>query len=354
MTVSFKPEYCTGCGLCEVTCPKSAINVIKTVSGYHADIEGCIDCGVCTVYCQYGALTLETSPFSQILDRIKYSKTEVNFENCVFCGKCAENCPRGAIDVEKRLEKDRVRLGYVRIGEGCIQCRNCVMFCPTDAVRIVRGRPEIDESKCIYCQICQGVCPKDVIEIHCDSCKVKFEYAVSGHVDVDIGCSLCGTCEEVCEFDAIHVNRIFEGEQSFDGDRCLGDECTICINVCPNSAISYEYGAGKIVAFDDSCNFCGKCEKYCPGNAIEIERFVSERYEEIHLPGKISDYHEIHPVIEVSSKCIGCHFCESVCKIAKEINLSEVRGEVEPESCTACGLCESVCPMDAIVVREKL
>ncbi len=351
MTVSFRAENCVGCGLCEITCPKSAINVYKTEYGYNAEIEGCIDCGVCTVYCQYGALHLDSSPYQKILDGIHYSKVDV--EGCVYCGICAENCLRDAIDVEKRFEKEKVRNGFIKIGEGCIQCRNCVMFCPTDAIRLMRGRPEIDESKCIYCQICQASCPKDVIEIHCDSCKLTMEYAVSGDISISESCSLCGTCERVCQFDAIHVNRLFDGDQKFYAEKCLGEECSICMNICPNSAISYEYAEHKVVVFSDACNYCGKCEKYCPGSAIEVSRQVSDRYSEIHLPGKRRDYHEIRASVTVDDTCIGCHFCEAVCKIAKDAEMSSIRGEVELENCTTCGLCESVCPMGSIKIAER-
>ena len=352
MTVSFNPENCVGCGLCERVCPKSAIVVYKTADSFKAEIDGCIDCGTCTVYCQYGALTLVDSPYDIILKKLQYSKTDI--EGCVYCGVCAENCPRDAIFVEKTLDKDRFRLGHVEIGEGCIECRNCVIFCPTDAVRIVRRRPEIDESKCIYCEICQAACPKDVIEIHCDSCKLKTQYSITGSIHVDDSCSLCLTCEKVCQFDAIKVNRLFDGRQSFERERCIGVECSICFNICPNIAISYEYDEeGKVVLFSDSCNYCGKCQKYCPTDAIKIERWVSDSYEELHLPEERRGYHETNSAVKVSDACIGCHFCEAVCKIAKDGEMSHIRGEATLEMCTACNLCASVCPMDAIDVFER-
>ena len=352
MTVSFTSENCVGCGLCEEVCPKSSISVFKSNSGYQANISGCIDCGTCTVYCQYGALTLENSPYERILEGIHYSKTEI--AGCVYCGICAENCPRNAITVKKNLDKNKMRLGYIEIGEGCIDCRNCVIFCPTDAVRIVKGKPEIDESKCIYCQICQASCPKDVISIHCDSCKLNIEYAVTGEISVSDACSVCGICEKVCDFDAIHVNRLFDGRQEFYQERCYGNECTICMNVCPNMAIHYEYDEGKkIVVFSDACNFCSKCEKSCPADAIEIHREISERFSELHLPSKSRDYHKVKAFVSVDNSCIGCHFCESVCKIARNAEMSIIRGEVELENCTGCGLCESICPMDSIVIFER-
>ena len=45
---------CTGCGGCKYACPKKAINIIETISGYlqaKIDYEKCIHCGVCVKVC---------------------------------------------------------------------------------------------------------------------------------------------------------------------------------------------------------------------------------------------------------------------------------------------------------------
>lgn len=47
-------------------------------------------------------------------------------------------------------------------------------------------------------------------------------------------CSGCGTCESLCQFDAIHVN----GTAVVDREGCMG--CGVCVNNCPNGALVLE------------------------------------------------------------------------------------------------------------------
>jgi Fe-S-cluster-containing dehydrogenase component len=44
-------------------------------------------------------------------------------------------------------------------------------------------------------------------------------------------CSLCGTCVEICSFNA---NRITEGILDYDREECVG--CELCVEHCPNGA----------------------------------------------------------------------------------------------------------------------
>jgi heterodisulfide reductase subunit A-like polyferredoxin len=42
----------------------------------------------------------------------------------------------------------------------------------------------------------------------------------------------CGTCEDVCPFQAIHVN----GASAVDWERCMG--CGVCVDHCPQQAMA--------------------------------------------------------------------------------------------------------------------
>jgi Pyruvate/2-oxoacid:ferredoxin oxidoreductase delta subunit len=56
----------------------------------------------------------------------------------------------------------------------------------------------------------------------------------SGYVaqaDADL-CVACGTCEDVCPFQAIHVN----GASAVDWERCMG--CGVCVDRCPQQAMA--------------------------------------------------------------------------------------------------------------------
>jgi 4Fe-4S ferredoxin len=252
------------------------------------------------------------------------------------------------------VDLKKLRRGSIEITEGCIDCRLCVENCPTKAVKIYHGKPVIDESRCIYCEICSRICPMDVIDIRCDSCRIisEAQNAVSGEVYVDeASCSMCGICTEVCPVDAIKVTKLFEGEQKWSRERCFA-ECTVCRDVCPNEAISYYYEPAKVVVFSDRCNFCGACERYCPGKAIEINRKLSEELEvEFRKIARDSV-----KVIKVNEYCIGCGICESTCPLSKDGKTIEIAGGSvvtrESAHCTACGLCMQNCPVGGISIVE--
>jgi len=59
----------------------------------------------------------------------------------------------------KESKKAVVNLSICR---GCLQC---ISSCPEGAIRVVRGRPWIDEDKCLGCGICTRFCPFQAIRI---------------------------------------------------------------------------------------------------------------------------------------------------------------------------------------------
>lgn len=103
------------------------------------------------------------------------------------------------------------------------------------------------------------------------------------------GCLGCGTCEDVCNYDAI---RMVNGVSVIDEDKCVA--CLACINVCPKHIIElvpYRAGAqvkcknpefGKAVTSNCSigCMGCGICARTAPN--------------EFKLDGKLAyaTYHE--------------------------------------------------------------
>lgn len=68
----------------------------------------------------------------------------------------------------------------------------------------------------------------------------------SGYVaQVDeILCAACGTCEESCPFEAVHLN----GTAVVTWEKCMG--CGICSGHCPNEAMSLVRDEGKGVPLD--------------------------------------------------------------------------------------------------------
>lgn len=47
----------------------------------------------------------------------------------------------------------------------CITCGACVSICPVGAIKIVKGKAEINTKKCIKCGSCSQFCPVSAIEI---------------------------------------------------------------------------------------------------------------------------------------------------------------------------------------------
>jgi len=120
---------------------------------------------------------------------------------------------------------------------GCIGFGDCVEVCPFDAIHMIDGFPEVDESKCVACGKCVEACPKDLIEIHgaSDLVHVLCKSRDVGKVvrqNCDVGCIGCGKCERICKFDAIHV---VDGIAVIDYEKCKS--CGLCVKECPTGAI---------------------------------------------------------------------------------------------------------------------
>ncbi len=368
--LSFRGEICTGCGLCEIVCPNNAIQIFRDNRKFDVRVnDNCSLCGLCSDFCFYGAIQVirngdSGSIYSEIFqEEFGFKKVDVDKDRCVYCGLCMEFCPRDAIKVKRELDLSKIRGGWIELRdkERCIECRLCVINCPTKAVRLEKGAPTINGDKCIYCEICSWVCPRSVIHIHCDSCRFQpaRKEIIRGEVVVDGDlCSMCGICSEVCPENAIHVSKLLSGVQHFDKEQCFGFDCSICMNVCPNMAIHYTYSPDKNVVFTERCNLCGACERFCPGNAIKIDRKLAAELSVVPLPVDLNKKVETRRLrqIKVDQFCSGCGICESYCpQIKRGITMEISNGKLRPvdaSSCTMCGLCAESCPVESISLRE--
>ncbi|MBT9172638.1 MAG: Periplasmic (Fe) hydrogenase large subunit [Syntrophomonadaceae bacterium] len=63
--------------------------------------------------------------------------------------------------------------------EKCKGCVNCIKKCPTEAIRVRRGKAEINEEKCIDCGECIRACPNQAKYVETDSLEMLKSYRCS-------------------------------------------------------------------------------------------------------------------------------------------------------------------------------
>lgn len=129
----------------------------------------------------------------------------------------------------------------------------------------------------------------------CDSAKDMFEYSgltdcraqialFGGKKECNYGCLGCGTCENTCPFDAIHVHNEVA---KVDRNKCVA--CGKCVAACPKDIISLVPYSQKAVVLcsnqekgkdarkkcDKACIACTLCAKTYP-EGFEMKKNLSE------------------------------------------------------------------------------
>lgn len=126
---------------------------------------------------------------------------------------------------------------------------------------------------------------------------------------------------------------------------CLG--CGTCMDVCPFDAIYMENGIA--VVDKDKCTACMKCIEICPKQIIELVPYDNEYIVKCKSNEKGK---EVRSVCDVG--CIGCQICVKNCPVDAftfENNLAKINYDI----CINCGICASKCPTGAIFPgKEKV
>lgn len=103
------------------------------------------------------------------------------------------------------------------------------------------------------------------------------------------GCLGCGTCKDVCEYDAI---RMIDGVSVIDKEKCVA--CMACIKVCPKKIIELvpytakaqvkcknpEFGKDVKSACTIGCIGCGICAKLAPNEFVMDGKLAHAVYNE--------------------------------------------------------------------------
>lgn len=123
------------------------------------------------------------------------------------------------------------------------------------------------------------------------------------------GCMGFGSCVDVCQFDAIHIEN---GVARVDKKRCVA---------------------------------CGACVQACPKHLIDLVPASQEIHVYCSNPDRGKD---VKAVCE--SGCIGCTLCVRNCP-NQAISMQGGIAVIDPSKCTQCGLCQEKCP--AKVIRRE-
>lgn len=165
--------------------------------------------------------------------------------------------------------------------------------------------------------LCQGDChnAKDkYIYNGIQDCRAK-NILAGGSKYCSYGCLGCGTCKDVCQYDAI---KIIDGVAIIDKEKCVA--CKACIGICPKGIIELVPYEQEVVV---------KCKSNDTGKVVRGNCSIG---------------------------CIGCRICVKNCPedaFIFENNLAKI----DYEKCINCGICAEKCPTKAIwssLKKEKV
>lgn len=177
-----------------------------------------------------------------------------------------------------------------------------------DKVAAIMGVDSLETEKNVAVVLCQGDCEKAKDKYIYDGiadCRAQ-NILAGGGKSCSYGCLGCGTCKDVCEFDAI---EIINGIAVIDKEKCTA--CEMCIGVCPKHIIELVPYKQKVIV---------KCKSQDSGRDVRGNCSVG---------------------------CIGCRICVRNCP-EEAFNFENFLAEINYDKCTNCGICVEKCPTKAI------
>lgn len=196
------------------------------------------------------------------------------------------------------------------IAEGKAPANACVVGGKAVAEKVsnIMGVEAGDFNRQVATVLCQG---------DCDKAKSKYKYTglrdcraqnilAGGSKSCSYGCLGCGTCVDVCNYDAIHI---VNGVAFVDKEKCVA--CRACINVCPKHIIELVPYDNKVVV---------KCKSNDPGKVVRGNCSIG---------------------------CIGCQICVKNCP-EDAFTFENYLSKINYDKCTNCGICAEKCPTGAI------
>lgn len=241
---------CNGCGLCATKCKAACINSKE----HEIDYSRCVDCFDCLEVCKQKALVYAPS--------IKKGAVNPSKRRFLIAGLLtAGTAPKLIAQAQQAVASLEGKKAYKKANP----------ITPPGSVS-----QEYFQKQCTSCHLCVSKCPSHVLK------PAFIDYGLAGMMQPTV---------------------------SFEKGFCNFD-CTVCGDVCPNSAIlpltvekKHLTQMGYVVFIEENCivltdgTSCGACSEHCPTQAVEM------------VP-----YKDGLTIPQVNKEiCVGCGGCEYVC-----------------------------------------
>ena len=261
--ISIDESKCNGCRLCETKCKSSCIDA----ENHAIDHSRCVDCFNCLGVCNQQALSfsLKKQPVRKEVQEQPVDEGKRQFLLASLATAIAIPSAVAQKEVNALAGKE-VAGGRTAISPpGSLSAEHL-------------------KKHCTSCHLCISKCPSQVLK------PAFLEYGIGGMMQPLLSfkngfCKYdCTVCLEVCPNSAIcHLtveekHRTQIGRAILKSGSCVaytkGAHCGICAEHCPTQAIkmvSYDEGFSVPVINTEHCIGCGACEYKCPLHAIYIE-----------------------------------------------------------------------------------
>ncbi len=194
------------------------------------------------------------------------------------------------------------------------------LFCPVggnDVMKLIAetlGKKVAEKDPTVAVLLCQGSCevrPKTTEYQGPRTCAIS-ALVYSGETDCQYGCLGDGDCVNVCDFDAMYMDKT----------------------------------TGLPVIITDKCTSCEACVKACPRNIIEMHP-KHKRDLKIFV-GCLNEDKAGIAKKACAVACIGCSKCDDICP-KDAITMTDNLAYIDPLLCTLCRKCVPVCPTNSII-----
>lgn len=258
-----------------------------------------------------------------LLSRFSFFKVRIDLNKCNNCGSCASKCKAACINSS---EHD---IDYSR----CVGCFNCLESCRKQALVYAPSIPfakrgsDASKRRFLMAGVIVAAAPKIMAQAKAATATLagkevyqkKNPITPPGSVSrehFESHCTSCHLCVSKCPshvlkpaFMEYGLGGMMQPTVNFERGFCNFD-CTVCGDICPNSAIKpltmkekHLTQMGTVVFLEKNCivytdgTSCGACSEHCPTQAIAMVPYKDG----LTIPHVNTDI------------CVGCGGCEYVC-----------------------------------------